>query len=66
MHYRTNWYVRRGHAPLVIASGIHGQCLIIDIDHQLVVAKLASHPAPLDADQLALSMAGADAIRQAV
>lgn len=66
MHYRTNWYVRRGHTPLVIASGIHGQCLIIDIDHQLVVAKLASHPAPLDADQLALSMAGADAIRQAV
>jgi CubicO group peptidase (beta-lactamase class C family) len=66
MHYRSNWYVKRGRAPLVIASGIHGQCLFVDIEHQLVVAKLASHPSPLNADQLALSMAAMAALREVV
>jgi len=66
MHYRANWYVRRGRAPLVIASGIHGQCLFVDSERQLIVAKLASHPSPLNADQLALSMAAMEALREVV
>jgi hypothetical protein len=66
MHYRSNRYVKRGRAPLVIASGIHGQCLFVDIEHQLVMAKLASHPSPLNADQLALSMAAMAALREVV
>lgn len=66
MHYRSKWYLERGDAPLLFALGIHGQYLFIDRARELAIAKFSSHPQPLDVDNLALTMAGVDAIRQAL
>jgi hypothetical protein len=63
MHYRDQWYVARGAAPLVFGMGVHGQNLYVDRAAQLVVAKLSSQAAPLDAARIALATRGLERLR---
>jgi len=56
MHYRSQWYVLHGAAPLLFAYGIHGQHLFVDRRNQLVVAKLSSQAMPIDAARITLTM----------
>ena len=60
MHYRSKWYVLRGDAPILFGLGIHGQNLFIDRKNQVVIAKVASRPAPLDTE---LELLGLKAVR---
>lgn len=64
MHYRSQWYVLRGDAPLVFGLGIHGQYLFVDRAAELVVAKLSSQAAPLDAAATALTLKAVSHIRR--
>jgi CubicO group peptidase (beta-lactamase class C family) len=63
MHYRSKWYVLRGERPLVFGVGVFGQHLFIDPAADLVVAKCASQPMPLDAGFLSLTLAGVEELR---
>ncbi len=54
MHYRSGWYVV-GDAPrMLFAMGVHGQNLFVDRGSGMVVAKLSSQAAPIDAAAIAL------------
>jgi len=66
MHYRSKCYVYRGDEPMMFGLGIHGQNLFVDPKRELVIAKFSSQPAPLDGELTLLTMAGVEAIRQAV
>ncbi len=66
MHYRGQWYVDRGDAPVLFGLGIHGQYLFVDRRHQIVIATVSSQVAALDADLIALTMAAVAAIRRAL
>lgn len=66
IHYRSQWYVLRGDAPLVFGLGIHGQNLFVDRRNELVVAKLSSQAMPLDAARIALTMQAVVRIRKAL
>lgn len=46
--YRNFWYIPDVDAPVLLAVGIHGQALYIDLDHGIVIAKHSSWPAPTD------------------
>ena len=56
IRYRNHWYAVDGEAPLAFAMGIHGQNLFVDRKNALVVAKLSSQAAPLDAARMILTM----------
>ena len=56
IRYRNHWYAVDGEAPLAFAMGIHGQNLFVDRRNALVVAKLSSQAAPLDAARMILTM----------
>jgi CubicO group peptidase (beta-lactamase class C family) len=64
MHYRSQWYVAEGTAPLVFGMGIHGQNLFIDRANQVVIAKLSSQAQPLDAAPIALTMRAVSELRK--
>jgi CubicO group peptidase (beta-lactamase class C family) len=64
MHYRGKWYVLRDPDPLMFAFGIHGQYLLVDPRNEIVIAKVSSHPLPLDTKQIMLTFAGVEAIRR--
>jgi hypothetical protein len=64
IHYRSQWYVLHGAAPLVFAVGIHGQNLFIDRKNQLVIAKVSSQAMPLDAPRIALTLRAVSEIRK--
>jgi hypothetical protein len=66
MHYRSQWYVLQGKAPLLFAYGIHGQHLFVDRRNQLVVAKLSSQAMPIDAPRIALTMRFVSELRKAL
>ena len=66
MHYRSQWYVLHGAAPLIFGVGIHGQNLFIDRKNELVIAKLSSQALPLDAARIALTMRAVSQIRKCV
>jgi CubicO group peptidase (beta-lactamase class C family) len=66
MHYRSQWYVLHGASPLIFGVGIHGQHLFIDRKNELVIAKLSSQAAPLDAARIALTMRAVAQIRHSL
>ncbi len=49
-HYRNQWWVPDPAEGVLLASGIFGQVLYIDLTRNVVVAKLSSQPAPFDAE----------------
>lgn len=61
--YRSKWYVLEGRSPLMFGMGIHGQNLFVDRASRLVIAKLSSQAAPLDAPRIALTMQTISQIR---
>jgi len=63
LHYRSKWYVLRGERPMVFGVGVFGQHLFIDPAADLVVAKCASQPLPLDPAFLSLTLAGVEELR---
>ncbi len=64
MHYRHKWYVIHGAAPWLFALGINGQNLFIDIDNEIVIAKLSSQALPLDDKRILMTLSGVEAIRR--
>jgi CubicO group peptidase (beta-lactamase class C family) len=56
MRYRSHWYVLDGQAPLAFGMGIHGQNLFVDRVNEIVIAKLSSQAAPMDAARIGLTM----------
>ncbi|MBV9190869.1 MAG: serine hydrolase [Betaproteobacteria bacterium] len=65
MHYRSQWYVlHAGGSPLVFGLGIHGQNLFIDRRRELVIAKLSSQAAPLDASRIGLTLRAVAQLRK--
>ena len=69
MRYRSQWYVVEANrdekaAPLVFGMGIHGQNLFIDRANAIVIAKLSSQAAPLDAGRIALTMRAVSQLRK--
>ncbi len=64
MHYRNKWYVGLNESPMLFALGIHGQYLIVDRQHQLVIALMSSQANPLDAGPISLTMAAVSQIRE--
>jgi len=64
--YRSKWYVLEGKAPLMFGMGIHGQNLFVDRANQLVIAKLSSQAAPLDAPRIALTMRAVSGLRKSL
>lgn len=66
MHYRSQWYVLRGKRPLILGVGVFGQHLFIDPAADLVIAKCASQPMPLDASFLSMTLAGVEVLRAMV
>jgi CubicO group peptidase (beta-lactamase class C family) len=64
MRYRSKWYVLDGKAPLVFGMGIHGQNLFVDRVNGLVIAKLSSQAAPMDAARIALTMRAVSELRK--
>ena len=51
MRYRSQWYVHDFRVPAVFAIGIHGQYLLVDRQHGIVVAKVASQALPVDVER---------------
>jgi CubicO group peptidase (beta-lactamase class C family) len=64
MRYRSQWYAVDGEAPLVFGMGIHGQNLFIDRANAIVVAKLSSQSAPLDAARIGLTLRAVSDLRK--
>ncbi|WP_459748910.1 serine hydrolase domain-containing protein [Pseudomonas sp. 3A(2025)] len=53
--YRSQWYVFNDHSQALMAGGIHGQYLFVDIPSQVVIVKQSSLPeavTDLDADSV--------------
>jgi CubicO group peptidase (beta-lactamase class C family) len=63
MHYRSKWYVMRGHQPLVFGLGVYGQNVFIDPAADLVIAKCSSQPLPLDKAFIDITLAGVEQLR---
>jgi CubicO group peptidase (beta-lactamase class C family) len=66
IRYRSQWYAVDGRAPLLFGFGIHGQNLFVDRKNELVIAKLSSQAAPLDAERIALTMQAVSQIRRSL
>lgn len=62
IRYRSQWYVLDGPAPLLFGMGIHGQELLVDRAHEIVVAKVSSGALPVDDERAALTMRAASGI----
>lgn len=60
--YRSQWYSLAGPTPLLFGFGVHGQFLFVDRNNRIAIAKFSSGDAPLDAEQISLSIRGAQAI----
>jgi CubicO group peptidase (beta-lactamase class C family) len=63
MHYRSQWYVLRGARPMIFGVGVFGQHVFIDPVADLVIAKCASQPLPLDPLFLSMTLAGVEELR---
>jgi CubicO group peptidase (beta-lactamase class C family) len=63
IHYRSKWYVLRGERPMIFGVGVFGQHLFVDPAADLVIAKCASQPLPLDESFLAMTLAGVEQLR---
>ena len=58
--------VLEGVAPLLFGYGIHGQFLFVDRRNELVLAKLSSQAAPMDAARIGLMLRAASEVRKLV
>ncbi len=65
-HYHDQWWVFDADRGIFGGIGIHGQALVIHRPAQVVVAKLSTHPSPLDRDKHELSLALAIAVGNAL
>ena len=67
MSYRSKWYVLHprpeDEASWLIALGIHGQNIYIDIDNEFVMIKFASHALPLEPSSGIHGIVAAKAVR---
>lgn len=67
MSYRSQWYVLHPRpeddASWLVALGIHGQNIYIDIDNEFVMIKFASHSLPLDPSSGIHGIVAAKAVR---
>jgi len=67
MSYRSKWYVLHprpeDEASWLVALGIHGQNIYIDIDNEFVMIKFASHSLPLDPSSGVHGIVAAKAVR---
>ncbi len=66
LRYRSYWYALEGVAPLLFGYGIHGQFLFVDRRTELVLAKLSSQAAPMDAARIGLMLRAASEVRKLV
>jgi CubicO group peptidase (beta-lactamase class C family) len=66
IHYRSKWYVLRGHAPIMFGVGVFGQNVFIDRKNQIVIAKFSSQALPMDEQRIQLTMQGIAAMRNSV
>ena len=64
MHYRSQWYVKRGERPMAYGVGVFGQHVFVDPAADLVIAKCSSLPMPLEQKDLSLTLAGIECLRQ--
>ncbi len=64
IRYRSQWYMLEGEAPLYFGYGIHGQFLFVDPANALVIAKLSSQAAPMDAARIGLAMRAVSEVRK--
>ena len=67
MSYRSKWYVLHprpeDEASWLVALGIHGQNIYIDIDNEFVMIKFGSHSLPLDPSAGIHGLVAAKAVR---
>ncbi|QUS42442.1 class C beta-lactamase-related serine hydrolase [Tardiphaga alba] len=61
MHYRNKWYVLRDRR-MALGLGIHGQNIFVEPAKELVIAKMSSQIAPLDAALTELTLRFAEAV----
>ncbi|MEK9626753.1 MAG: 6-aminohexanoate hydrolase, partial [Gammaproteobacteria bacterium] len=47
-NYRNQWYISDRETPCLLAIGIHGQWLYIDLKRQIVIVKLSSQAEPVN------------------
>jgi CubicO group peptidase (beta-lactamase class C family) len=66
IHYRSKCYVVRGPQPLLFGFGIHGQHLFVDPTAEIVIAKVSSQAAPLDAPRIARTLEMVQRVREAL
>ena len=65
-HYRNNWWVLEPARGVLLAAGIHGQYLYVDMTAEVVIAKLSSLPDPLDMEVSADTLAAFAAVARAL
>ena len=63
-HYRNQWWVLDPGRGTLVAAGIYGQYLYIDVSSGVVLAKLSSLPDPLDLEVSADSLAAFAAVTE--
>ena len=67
MSYRSKWYVLHprpeDEASWLVALGIHGQNIYIDVDNEFVMIKFGSHSLPLDPSSGIHGLVAAKAVR---
>lgn len=64
MSYRSKWYINHD-SGVIHARGIHGQLLLVDPTHELVIVWLSSEALPVNPDWTAHVFAAAERIRAA-
>jgi CubicO group peptidase (beta-lactamase class C family) len=66
IRYRSKWYVLDGEATMFFGLGIHGQYLLVDRRHGIVIAKVSSQAIPMEVERIVLNVRGAAQIMQFV
>jgi CubicO group peptidase (beta-lactamase class C family) len=61
-HYRNQWWVLEPDRGVLLAAGIYGQYLYVDMTADVVLAKLSSLPDPLDIEVSANTLAAFSAV----
>lgn len=63
--YRSCW-TASGRERVVVALGIHGQCMVVDLKNELVMAKTSSQPASFDPMKSGLALRAFRVIQRAL
>ncbi|HMK91813.1 MAG TPA: serine hydrolase [Thermoleophilia bacterium] len=61
-HYRNQWWVLEPDRGVLLAAGIYGQYLYVDMTADVVIAKMSSLPEPLDIEVSADTLAAFSAV----